>query len=173
MNETEALARFAAELPNRAIAADVQRLSARCLLDFLGTVLGAIDQPAVHIARQVAEEQGGTAQAWVVGGKKSSIMQAALVNGIAAHVLDFDDTHEPTILHGTSPVLAAALAAAEWTGASGTALLAAHSIGFEVAARIALAVNPEHYDQGFHVTGTAGTFGAAAAAGRLLGLDAA
>src|SRR5581483_6428028 len=66
----------------------------------------------------------------------------------------------------------ATLAAAEWVGASGAAVLAAHSIGFEVAARVALAVNPEHYDQGFHVTGTAGTFGAAAAAGRILGLNA-
>jgi 2-methylcitrate dehydratase PrpD len=94
------------------------------------------------------------------------------VNGIASHVLDFDDTHDPTILHGTGPVMSAALPAAEHVGASGRDLLAAHVIGFEVAARVALAVHPEHYDQGFHVTGTAGTFGAAAAAGRLLGLDA-
>src|SRR5205823_2987148 len=68
--------------------------------------------------------------------------------------------------------MSAALAAAEQTGATGRDLLAAHALGFEVAARVALAVHPEHYDQGFHVTGTAGTFGAAAAAGRLLGLSA-
>src|SRR5205823_1331313 len=68
--------------------------------------------------------------------------------------------------------MSAALAAAEQTGASGRDLLAAHAVGFEVAARVALAVNPAHYDKGFHVTGTAGTFGAAAAAGRLLGLTA-
>jgi 2-methylcitrate dehydratase PrpD len=68
--------------------------------------------------------------------------------------------------------MSAALAAAEFRGASGAELLAAHVVGFEVAARVALAVHPEHYDQGFHVTGTAGTFGAAAAAGRILGLNA-
>jgi 2-methylcitrate dehydratase PrpD len=69
-------------------------------------------------------------------------------------------------------VASAALAAAEWVGASGSELIAAHVVGFEVAARAALAVHPEHYDRGFHVTGTAGTIGAAAAAGRILGLDA-
>jgi len=172
MHETQTLGRFAAEFPTERIPADVQHLSARCMLDYLGTVLGAWDEPTVQIARAVAEEEGGAAQASLLGGGYSSALQAATVNGIAAHVLDFDDTHEPTILHGTSPVLSAALAAAEWVGASGADLLAAHAIGFEIAARVALAVNPEHYDQGFHVTGTAGTFGAAAAAGRILGLDA-
>jgi 2-methylcitrate dehydratase PrpD len=100
------------------------------------------------------------------------MLHAATVNGIASHVLDFDDSHDPTILHGTGPVASAALAAAEWVGASGADLVAAHVLGFEVAARAALAVHPEHYDRGFHVTGTAGTIGAAAAAGRILGLDA-
>ena len=97
---------------------------------------------------------GGKPQASLLGGGRTSLVQAATVNGIASHVLDFDDTHEPTILHGTGPVMSAALAAAELVNASGAALLAAHAIGFEVAARVALAVNPEHYDQGFHVTGT-------------------
>jgi 2-methylcitrate dehydratase PrpD len=109
-------------------------------------------------------------QASLLGGGRTSLIHAATVNGIASHVLDYDDTHEPTILHGTGPVMSAALAVADWRGASGLDLLAAHAIGFEVAARVALAVNPEHYDQGFHVTGTAGTFGAAAGAGRVLNL---
>lgn len=171
MDETRALAAFAAEYPTDEIPSDVLHLSARCLLDDLGVSLGAWDEPAVRIACEVADELGGKPQATLLGGGKTSLVHAATVNGIASHVLDFDDTHDPTILHGTGPVMSAALAAAEHVGASGRDLLAAHAVGFEVAARVALAVHPEHYDQGFHVTGTAGTFGAAAAAGRLLGLD--
>ncbi len=172
MDETRALAAFAAEFPTDEIPADVLHLSARCLLDDLGVSLGAWDEPAVRIAREVADDLGGNPQATLLGGGRASLLQAATVNGIASHVLDFDDTHDPTILHGSGPIMSAALPAAEHTHATGRALLASHAIGYEVAARVALAVHPEHYDQGFHVTGTAGTFGAAAAVGRLLGLDA-
>jgi 2-methylcitrate dehydratase PrpD len=172
VNETQTLAEFAANFSTEAVPADVLQLSARCLADHLGISLGAWEEPAVQIARAVAEEAGGNPQAALLGGGRTSYVQAATINGIASHVLDFDDTHEPTILHGTGAVMSAAMAAAEERDVSGLELLAAHAIGFEVAARIALAVNPEHYDQGFHVTGTANTFGAAAAAGRLLGMNA-
>jgi len=172
VDETQRLARFAAEYAAERIPADVVHLSARCLLDDIGVSLGAWDEPAVQIAREVAEELGGASQATLIGGGRTSLVQAATINGIASHVLDFDDSHDPTILHGTGPVMSAALVAAELVDASGPQLLAAHAIGFEVAARVALAVHPEHYDQGFHVTGTAGTLGATAAAGRLLGLSA-
>ena len=171
MDETFALGTFAAEFPAESIPHDVMHASARNLVDYLGVCLGAWDEPAVQIACAVAEELGGLPQASLLGGGKTSLVHAATVNGVASHVLDFDDTHDPTILHGTGAVMSAALAAAEFRGASGTDLLAAHAVGFEVSARVALAVHPEHYDQGFHVTGTAGTFGAAAAAGRILGLN--
>lgn len=171
MHETQALGRFAAEFATQDIPSDVLHLSARCLVDYLGVSLGAWDEPAVRIACTVADELGGAPQATLLGGGRGSLLHAATVNGIASHVLDFDDTHDPTILHGTGPVMSAALAVAELVGATGADLLAAHAIGFDVAARVALAAHPEHYDHGFHVTGTAGTFGAAAAAGRLLGLD--
>lgn len=173
MHETAVLGRFAAEFPLAEIPPDVRHLSARCVLDYLGNTLGAWDEPTVQIALAVAEESGGAPQASFLGGGRSSMLQVATVNGIASHVLDFDDSHDPTVLHGTGPVLSAALAAAEWVGATGAELLAAHVVGFEVAARTALAVHPHHYDRGFHVTGTAGAIGAAAAAGRILGLDAA
>jgi 2-methylcitrate dehydratase PrpD len=171
MHETAILARFAAEHALADIPADVRHASARCLLDYVGIALGAWDEPTVQIARAVADDLGGTPQASFLGGGRASMLHAATVNGIASHVLDFDDSHDPTILHGTGPVASAALAAAEWVGASGADLIAAHVVGFEVAARAALAVHPEHYDRGFHVTGTAGTIGAAAAAGRILDLD--
>ncbi|NPD17719.1 MmgE/PrpD family protein [Xinfangfangia sp. D13-10-4-6] len=98
---------------------------------------------------------------------------AALLNGTFGHSLDFDDTHADSSLHPSAPVVPAALAAAELTGASGAEFLAAVVIGFEVCCRLGMALDPTaHYARGFHPTATAGTFGAAAAAGRLLGLDA-
>lgn len=172
MNETRELAEFAAEFPVERIPPDVIHMSERCLLDYLGISLAAWDEPTVRITHEVTRALGGTGQASLLNGELAPVTSAALVNGVASHVLDFDDTHDPTILHGTGPVMSAALALAELVAASGRSLIAAHSIGFDVAARVALAVHPEHYDQGFHVTGTAGTIGAAAAAGRLLGLDA-
>ena len=97
---------------------------------------------------------------------------AALLNGALGHSLDFDDTHADSSLHPSAPVVPAALAAAEMTGASGDELLAAIVTGFEVCCRLGMALDPTaHYARGFHPTATAGTFGAAAAAGRLFGLD--
>ncbi|MDO9638309.1 MAG: MmgE/PrpD family protein [Pseudotabrizicola sp.] len=99
---------------------------------------------------------------------------AALLNGTFGHSLDFDDTHADSSLHPSAPVVPAALAAAELTGASGAEFLTAVVIGFETCCRLGMALDPTaHYARGFHPTATAGTFGAAAAAGRLLGLDAA
>jgi 2-methylcitrate dehydratase PrpD len=97
---------------------------------------------------------------------------AALLNGALAHSLDFDDTHARASLHPSAPVLPAALAAAELTGAPGAGLVTGVVAGYEVAIRLALALVPrDHYDRGFHPTATCGAFGAAAAAGSVLGLD--
>ena len=146
----------------------------RCLVDWLGVTLGGQRHASLGILLEHARLLGGTRQATVVGrGMRTNVTLAALLNGHAAHVLDFDDTYasSETTLHGTPPVYSAALAVGEWQRASGADVLAAFVLGFEVAARVALALGPEHYDAGWHVTGTAGRFGAAAAAGKLLGLD--
>ena len=167
------LTEFAASTPVDALPPAVLAESKRCLLDVLGVAIGASAEPAVRHALSVVMELGGSRQATILAdGSRSSALNAALVNGIASHVLDFDDTHAPTILHGTGPIGAAALAVGEWRSRSGRELLAAHAIGFEVAARMALALFPDHYDVGWHMTGTAGTFGSAAAAARLLALEA-
>ena len=98
---------------------------------------------------------------------------AVLVNATLAHSLDFDDTHAAAIVHAGAPVIPAALAAAELAGASGADMLAAIVAGYEVALRLALALPAgAHYDRGFHPSATCGAFGAAAAAGRVMGLDA-
>src|SRR5204862_7304057 len=89
-----------------------------------------------------------------------------------SHILDYDDTHLPTILHPSGPLVNAAIPLAEWLGSSGRDVLAAYVLGFEMEARVSLSVYPEHYDVGWHITGTAGTLGAAAASARRLGLDA-
>ncbi len=100
------------------------------------------------------------------------MMTAALVNGVASHVLDFDDTHATAFIHPSAPILPAALALAETRGLSGAALLEAFVLGVEAACRIGNAVLPSHYEIGWHITGTAGAIGAAVACGKLLGLDA-
>ena len=98
---------------------------------------------------------------------------AALVNGILAHSLDFDDTHAMASLHSSAPIVPAALAAAELSGASGRDFIAACVAGYELQIRLSLALRPsDHYDRGFHPTATCGVFGAAAAAGKLLGMSA-
>jgi 2-methylcitrate dehydratase PrpD len=95
-----------------------------------------------------------------------------MLNGTLAHSLDFDDTHASGSLHPSAPIVPAAFAAAEMAGSDGKSVLAAIVAGYEVQIRLSLALDPKaHYDRGFHPTATCGAFGAAAAAGRLLGLD--
>ena len=106
-------------------------------------------------------------------GHRLRVTDAALVNGIACHALDFDDTHVPTILHPTTPLYAAGTALAEWRGSRGIDLLAAHALGYELAARASNALYPEHYDVGWHMTGTTGALASAAVAIRLLDLTGA
>jgi 2-methylcitrate dehydratase PrpD len=97
---------------------------------------------------------------------------AALINGIASHTFDFDDTHLKTIIHPAGPVASAVLALAEHTGASGRALIDALVLGIDVSCRMGNVVYPAHYDRGWHITGSTGMLGAAAGCARLLGLDA-
>jgi len=121
---------------------------------------------------EVARAEGGSPLATVVGTSlRTGAVWAALANGTAAHALDFDDTNFAMMGHPSAPVLAAALAAGELTLADGRALVHAFLLGFEVETTMAAVMNPPHYEKGFHATGTLGTMGAAAAAGRLLGLD--
>src|SRR5262249_56758582 len=106
-------------------------------------------------------------------GARASATGAALANGAAAHALDFDDMCFVSLAHPSAPLVSGALAAAELVGASGRALLDAYVVGFEIEARLGRTMNPKHYQRGWHCTSTLGTIGAAAAASRILGLDAA
>ena len=168
MGSTAQVAAFVVNTPADAVPDPIVHEAKRTLINVLGVALSASSDPSVA-ALEGASDPGGS-EATVIGRPRASLGQAALVNGYLAHLQDYDDTHFPSIIHPSAPTWPAALAVAERTGASGSELLAAFAIGAEVACRIAMSVHPWHYDAGWHITGTVGGFGAAAAASRLLGL---
>jgi 2-methylcitrate dehydratase PrpD len=145
----------------------------RAILDCLGVTLAGSVEPAARIIQSIAAAEGGAPLCTVAGTRRrTGAVWAALANGTAAHALDFDDTNFAMLGHPSAPVLSAALAAAELALATGQELVHAFLLGFEVETTIADVINPPHYEHGWHATCTLGTLGAAAAAARLLGLDA-
>ena len=172
---TAAIAEFVVKSRFEECPAEAVDAARRAILDTLGVMLaGAVEEPA-RLVRRVAEAEGGAPLATVVGagGLRTGATWAALANGTAAHALDFDDTNFSMMGHPSAPVLAAGFAAGELALADGRALLHAFLLGFEVETTLAEVLNPAHYHHGWHATCTLGTLGAAAAAARLLGLDAA
>jgi 2-methylcitrate dehydratase PrpD len=154
------------------IPATVRKEACRTLLNWIGCVLGGSQSEAVAIAISALLPFAGPTQASVLGRReRTDVLTAALINGISSHVLDFDDTHLRTVIHPAGPVLSAILALAEYQPVSGADFLNAMVLGIETECRIGNAVYPAHYDAGWHITGTAGVFGAAAATGKLLGLS--
>jgi 2-methylcitrate dehydratase PrpD len=168
-----ALAAEIAELTFDRIPPAARTVAGQCVLDGLGVAVAATGEPAVRIARDVARAETPDGPATVLGhGGRTGVRAAALVNGTAAHALDYDDVLGAMGGHPTVPVLPAALALAEQLGADGRALLTAVVAGIETEARVGSALGDTHYARGFHNTATAGTLGAAAAACSLLGLPA-
>lgn len=168
-----ALAAEIAQLTFDRIPAAARTVAGQCVVDGLGVALAATAEPAVRIARDVARAESPGGPATLLGhGGRTGVRAAALVNGTAAHALDYDDVLGAMGGHPTVPVLPAALALGEATGAGGRALLTAVVAGIETEARVGAALGETHYARGFHNTATAGTLGAAAAACSLLGLPA-
>lgn len=169
---TKPLAAFAANLGHNETPADTREVARQCLLDVLGVTLAGRHEPLVEMLSAEAEEAGGAPQATVIGrGYKTSASQAALVNGSGAHALDYDDVLNAMSGHPSVPVIPTLLAIAERDGLSGRDVITAFVAGVETEARIGWMMARGHYAKGWHSTGTIGTFAAAAAAGRLLGLD--
>ena len=169
---TRTLARYVVNAQYDDIPEDVRHEARRALLNWLGCAIGASHHETIDRALAALAPFAGAPQAAVLGrSERLDILNAAFLNGVSSHVLDFDDTHEKAI-HPSAPVYPALLALGEWRNMSGADFLHAFILGVEVECRLALSVFPEHYDVGWHVTGTAGVFGAAAAAGKLLGLSA-
>lgn len=145
----------------------------RSLLNGLATGLCSAQDPVVVTLERTLRSFSTSTDAVLIGRRaRMDAGSAAFVNAVAINLLDFDDTHLPTIIHPTAPVAAAALALAEWHGLSGRQMLEAFVTGAEVACRIGLGVSPGHYARGWHITSTCGTFGAAAACAKLLDLAA-
>ena len=172
MSETKALASYIIDTRSSDIPADVRHEGKRALLNIVGCALGGAMHPAVDAAIRAFTPMFGAPTASVLGRvDRMDPLHAALMNGISSHVLDYDDTVPKNYGHHSSPVASALLAYACVNRVSGRDLLDAFIVGFEASSRVANAVYPAHYDVGWHMTGTAGVFGAAAAIGRLAGLD--
>ena len=150
----------------------VRKEARRTLLNWTGCTIGGSKHETVDTAIAALAPFFGPAQASLLGRRERvDLLHAALLNGIASHVYDYDDTHLKTVIHPAGPVVSAILALAEYRPVSGRDFLNAMVQGIEVECRIGNAVYPDHYDRGWHITGTAGVFGAAAASGKLLGLN--
>ena len=173
---TRQLAEFVAGLNYDGLPADVRERARLIILDHVGIALRARNEATLAQPMEASLHSMGLASgtATVIGDAHGYVPSAAaLFNGNLGHALDFDDTHAAGSIHAGAPIIPAALAAAEMSGADGRAVIAGVVAGFETQIRLSLALNPsEHYARGFHPTATCGVFGAAAAAGVVLGLDA-
>ena len=170
---TRALAERAIALRYDELPAPVRELAGQCILDYLGVALAAAQDPLVQILLDEMVEAGGSPQSSIIGhSARLPMLSAALVNGSAAHALDYDDVNMAMPGHPSVAILPGLLALAELKGSSGREVVTAFVAGYETACRIGAALQPGHYNFGFHSTGTVGTFGAAAACTWLLGLDA-
>jgi 2-methylcitrate dehydratase PrpD len=171
---TASLAQAAADVTIRGLPGEILELSRQCFLDWLGVTIAGAHEPLVGILVDEIEEQGGHAQASLIGRSvRVSTHQAALVNGAASHALDYDDVNWALQGHPSVAIIPGLLALAEQRGASGSDFIAAFTAGYEAACRVGRLVSPSHYRRGFHATSTAGSIGAAAACANLLGLDSA
>jgi 2-methylcitrate dehydratase PrpD len=179
---TAQVADFVACVELDAVPAEVRRLAKRSILDGLGLAAAGSRSEASMIARNEVNGYGRlVGDASVIGaGERAPARFAAFLNGLAIHADDYDDTQLAVaadrvyglLTHPTAPVLPPALALGERDDRAGRDVLLAYLVGVEVATKVAEAIDPRHYEQGFHSTATVGSIGAGASAARLLGLDA-
>jgi 2-methylcitrate dehydratase PrpD len=171
-NLTLTLARKSAALEFEALPAEAHELARQCVLDYYGVALAGAGDELVRLLLDELTEAGGALQASVIAHQaRLPALSAALVNGAAGHSLDYDDVNMAMPGHPSVAILPALLSLAELKRSSGREVITAFVAGYETACRIGAALQPGHYNLGFHSTGTVGTFGAAAACARLLGLD--
>lgn len=169
---TQTLARFVAATSWDEVPSEVRHQAKRSFMNLFAVALAGCRTEPVEIALRSLSEFSGGKQATIIGrAERIDALSAAFLNAAAANVHDFCDTHLRTVIHPTVPVAPALLALAELRKVSGSELLLAFVLGNEVQARIGLAISPQHYDKGWHITSTCGVFGAAAGAGKLLGLS--
>src|SRR5206468_4678338 len=172
MSETKTLASYVVDARIQDVPDDVRHEARRAIVNFMGCAVGGSAHPAVEIAIRALGPYSGKPTASVIGrAERLDPLHASLLNGISSHVHDYDDTTPKNYSHPSSPVASALFAYASVNMVSGRDFMHAFILGFEAESRVGNAVYPAHYDVGWHITGTAGVFGAATAIGRLLGLS--
>jgi 2-methylcitrate dehydratase PrpD len=172
MFETKALASYVVKNRWEDIPEDVRHEARRSLINVIGCAIGGSPHPAVTTAIRALSPFSGERTASIVGRpERLDPLHASLMNGISSHVEDYDDTTPKNYSHTSSPVSSALLAYASANRVHGRDFVEAFILGFEAASRVGNVVYPAHYDVGWHMTGTIGVFGAAAAIGRLIGLN--
>ncbi|HEY1304528.1 MAG TPA: MmgE/PrpD family protein [Vicinamibacterales bacterium] len=173
MSETRTLANYIVSARFADIPDDVRHEAKRAILNVLGCAIGGSPHPAVDLASRALGPFSGERTAAVIGrAERLDPLHASLMNGISSHVEDYDDTTPKNYSHTSSPVSSALFAYASANHVRGREFLEAFILGFEAASRVGNVVYPAHYDVGWHMTGTIGVFGAAAAVGKLIGLSA-
>ena len=168
---TKALADFTSALKFSNLSGHSIEMAKRCMLDWLGIAIRGSQEKSSTIVRETVMDGAQKATVFSEASPKTSVPNAAFCNGAASHSLDFDDLHNPSIIHLACVVVPPVFAIAEAEHKSGKDMIAAVCAGYEAGGRVGESVIPESYFF-WHTTGTAGTFGAAAAAANLLGLDA-
>lgn len=172
MPETQTLASYVVTSRFEEIPQDVRHEARRALVNYLGCAVGGSPHSAVDRAIEALGPYSGKPTAGILGRtERLDPLHASLMNGISSHVYDYDDTTPKNYIHPSSPVASALFAYASAQHVSGRDFVHAFILGFEAESRIGNAVYPAHYDAGWHITGTAGVFGAAAAIGKLLHLS--
>ena len=170
--ESQKLAQFALNLKLEDVPADVLTLAKEHLLDVIGISLASSKFDIGESVLKGAKELGEGSQATAIGsGAKLPPASAALVNGVLAHAIDFDDTHIGAIYHASAQAMAASFAAGQANQSSGKEVLLAFTAALEIGCRLGTVGAPDFHNRGFHPTALCGTFAAAAAAGRLYKAD--
>lgn len=169
---TQHLAEFIVNTQASHIPANVMEASRDALIDTVGCALaGSLDEVA-EISLRYVSELGSRHEAGIWGTHVATTMaEAAFVNGIFGHALDFDDVHASVHGHPSTTMIPAALAVGEAVGVSGSDVLAAYAVGLEVGGKLGIALGSGHYHQGWHATATTGVFASTAVATRLLKLS--
>lgn len=171
INLTGALARFVVDLRRERVPHDQVACVGTSMLDWLGCCIAGVHEPSVQALDAVLDLMGGAPQATLIArGRRSSVLNAVLLNGAAGNLLDLDDLHAGMIGHPSAVLAPTVLAIGDWLNLDWQLAATGYVAGYEVMARLGLGVEPELYNRGWHATGVLGVFGACAAAGKLLGL---
>ena len=170
---TASLAEWVATRPISPLPSAANTWAKHALLDWFGVAIGGSHDPLIEILIDDALEDGSQGESRLLGRtERVTMTQAALINGAASHVLDYDDVHQRVYGHPSVAVAPAVLALAEHHRSSGREIIEAFVIGYEVACQVGDMIGPSHDEKGWHATATIGTFGATAGAAALLDLDA-